>query len=442
MNVLLINPSWGSLVGSDNRFNRPWPPLSLLNCAALLEKAGHQVRLIDLRATAWAGEAVKKIASQSDLILLTSSPLDRWQCPNLNLEPFLSLTERLPKQKLVICGVHSTVYPERLLTSTGASYVIRGEPESAVKEFSEKGRWEEVRGVSYSRNGKTSHNPPSSPVALEDLPLPAYHLLDPKHYYYELLGRRMALLETSRGCPFACPFCLKVIYGKGVRVKPVSQVIEELKSVLKKYEFRCVYFMDMEFSFDSKRTGELCQAIVEENLKFAWACQTRFDDLDEDLLARMSQAGCRLIHFGVETGKQTTQKEMRKEIDVERAQKIIKRAHKLGVATACFYMFGFAGETQEDRGETLALAISLNSTYASFHILSPYPTTPIFDAHCRSEDFFPEYLPETPVAELNRWTKHALSRFYLRPRHITQNLYHSLKQGNLLRKIRLFKEFL
>jgi len=405
MNVLLINSSWGSLVGSDNRFNRPWPPLSLLNCAALLEKAGHQVRLIDLRATAWAGEAVKKIASQSDLILLTSSPLDRWQCPNLNLESFFSLTERLPKQKLVICGVHSTVYPERLLTSTGASYV-------------------------------------TSPVALEDLPLPAYHLLDPKHYYYELLGRRMALLETSRGCPFACPFCLKVIYGKGVRVKPVSQVIEELKSVLKKYEFRCVYFMDMEFSFDSKRTGELCQAIVEENLKFAWACQTRFDDLDEDLLARMSQAGCRLIHFGVETGKQTTQKEMRKEIDVERAQKIIKRAHKLGVATACFYMFGFPGETQEDRGETLALAISLNSTYASFHILSPYPTTPIFDAHCRSEDFFPEYLPETPVAELNRWTKHALSRFYLRPRHITQNLYHSLKQGNLLRKIRLFKEFL
>ncbi len=442
MNVLLINPSWGNLVGNDQRFNRPWPPLSLLNCASILEKDGHRVSLIDLRANTWTEEALEEQSSRSDLILLTSSPLDRWQCPNLDLEPFFSLTERLPKKKLVVCGVHGTVYPEKLLASTGAGYLIRGEPESAVLEFCQKNRWEEVSGVSFSRNGNVHHNPPFSPINLEDLPLPAYHLLDPKHYHYELLGSRMALLETSRGCPFACPFCLKLMYGRGVRVKPISRVIQELQLVLEKHNFRCVYFIDMEFSFDRKRTEELCHEILREGFKLTWACQTRFDDVDENLLGRMSRAGCRLIHFGVETGKSATQNEMKKDINVERAQIIINRAHKLGVATACFYMFGFPGETQEDREETLELALSLNSTYASFHTLSPYPTTPIFDAHYRSEDFFPEHLPETPVEELDRWTKHALSRFYFRPRHMTQNLYHSLKQGNLLRKIRLFKEFL
>lgn len=442
MNVLLINPSWGNLVGKDQRFNRPWPPLSLLNCAAILEEAGHQVNLMDLRVAAWNEDRLKQKGSWSDLILITSSPLDRWQCPNLDLEPFFSLTERLPGKKLVICGVHGTVYPEKLLTSTGAAYVIRGEPESALQEFCQKNRWDDVSGVSFSENGNVRHNPSSPPVNLEDLPLPAYHLVDPKRYRYELLGGRMALLETSRGCPFACPFCLKVMYEKGVRVKSVSRVVGELKSVLEKHEFRCVYFIDMEFSYDRKRTGELCQGILENGLEFSWACQTRFDDVDEDLLDRMSQSGCRLIHFGVETGRAATQKEMKKEIDVKKAKKIISRAHKLGVATACFYMFGFPGETQEDREETLELAVSLNSTYASFHTLSPYPTTPIFEAHCQSEDFFPEHLPDAPAAELDRWTKHALSRFYLRPRHITQNLHHALKQGNLLRKIKLFKEFL
>lgn len=442
MNVLLINPSWGNLVGSDRRFNRPWPPLSLLNCAAILEKAEHRVSLIDLRANKMKDEALQEKASQSDLILTTSSPLDRWQCPNLDLEPFISLTNMLPGEKLIICGVHSTIYPEKLQTSTGARFVIGGEPESALQEFVEKNRWEEVRGVSYSQNGEAQHNPSPSPLNLEELPLPAYHLVDPKHYYYELLGRRMALLETSRGCPFACPFCLKVMYGKGVRIKPISRIMDELELVIRKHQFRCAYFIDMEFFFDTKRTGELCQEILKAGLKFSWACQTRLDDVDEALLVSMSRAGCRLIHFGVETGKPTTQEGMKKEINVEKAKKIIKRSRKLGVATACFYMFGFPGETQKDREETLDLAVSLNSTYASFHTLSPYPTTPIFDAHCQKEDFFPEHLPGISVSELSHWTKHALSRYYLRPKHFTQSLYHSLRQGNLLRKIRLFREFL
>lgn len=442
MRFLLINPSWERLVGSDRRFNRPWPPLSLLNCTAILERAGYEVSVIDARSKNISKEVLQKRASQADFILITSSPLDRWQCPNLDLEPFFSFTSGIPKEKLIICGVHGTIYPERILYLTKANFIIKGEPEAPILDFIEKKKWEDTLGVSYLKNGKAEHNPQCPPINLNDLPLPAYNLIDPNNYYYEVLGERMALLEASRGCPYQRPFCLKIMYGKGVRIKPIYQVIDEIKLVIKKYRFRCIYFIDIEFAFDKQRIIELCQSLLKTNLSFTWACQTRLDNIDEELLSIMYHAGCRLLHFGIETGKYSTQKKIKKEIEIERAKHIIDKAHKIGIAAVCFYIFGFPKETRKDREKTLNLALSLNSAYASFHLLAPYPATAIFKRYLEDGEFFPKYLPDIRVSEINRWIKYALCRFYLRPKHIAKTLRHFIIQGNIIKKIRLFKEFL
>lgn len=442
MRFLLINPNWKRLVGSDRRFNRPWPPLSLLNCAAILEGAGYEVSIIDARAKKISKEVLQKRASQADFILITSSPLDRWQCPNLDLGPFFSFIKDFPKERLIVCGVHGTIYPERMLNLTKAKAIIRGEPEAALLDFSKQKKWEDTLGISYLKNGKVKHNPQCPPLNLNKSPLPAYGLISPNNYYYEVLGERMALLEGSRGCPYQCPFCLKIMYGKGVRVKPIYQMLDEIELVIKKYGFHCIYFIDLEFVFDKQRVIELCNNLLKINLSFPWACQTRLDSIDEDLLKIMYRAGCRLIHFGIETGKYSTQKNIKKEIDIQRAKRIIDKAHKLGIATVCFYIFGFPNETHSDREKTLNLALSLNSTYASFHLLTPYPTTAIFKRYLEDKEFFPKYLPDIPISEIKRFIKYALCRFYLRPKHITKIFPYFIMQGGIFKKIRLFKEFL
>ena len=442
MRFLLINPRWEGLIGHDRRFNRPWPPLSLLNCAAILKGAGHEVNLLDGRAKRMNEKELGEESNRSDYILLTSSPIDRWQCPNLDLRPFFSFSRHFPREKLVICGVHGTIYPEKILHLTQADFLVRGEPEASVGDFVAKGSWEDTLGVSYLRKGKIEHNPQCPPLNLDSLPLPAYDLIDPRDYHYEILGGRTALLEGGRGCPYRCPFCLKIMYGPEVRMKPIPRVIEEIEYVIKENGFRTVYFIDLEFAFDRKRVLNLCYDILKKNLNFFWACQTRVDSVDEELLCLMSQAGCRLIHLGIETGQQTTQKWIKKEIDLEQAKQIIHQAYRVGIATACFYLVGFPHENPQDRKETFKLAKSLNSTYASFHELAPYPATTVFDLAFDPGEFFPARLPDSASREIQSWIKRALLRYYLRPRHWIKGFRHFLFQGLLLKKFRLFKEFI
>lgn len=442
MRILLVNPSWKSLVARDRRFNRPWPPLDLLNCAAILREGGHEVRLIDERADPEAAVQIQSHAAWAGAILLTSSPLDRWQCPNLDLEPFLSLVNQLPKEKLIICGAHGTVDAEKMLTLTKAAAVIRGEPEAAVFDFLKRGRWEKSQGISSIHDGIVKHSPLPQSLDLNALPRPAYDLVDPAQYYYEILGARMALLEGSRGCPHTCPFCFKVMYGQTFRPKAVGHMIEEVDLVVNSHGFRCVYFIDLEFAFQRDRVIELCQKLISRELTIPWACQTRLDSLDEGLLELMSRAGCRLIHIGIESGEESTQKSLNKAIDAPWARRIIRAAHRHHIATACFYLFGHLDETRAERKKTLDLALSLNSTYASFHELTPYPSTAVFDLAFAQGTFFPEHLPSPDPIEARQWAKRAFFRYYIRPGHMMRILRFIVRGGGLFKKLRLFRGYL
>ena len=286
------------------------------------------------------------------------------------------------------------------------------------------------------------NNPRCPPLNLENLPFPAYDLINPNDYSYEVLGERMALLEGSRGCPYDCPFCLKVMYGQGVRVKPIPQLIDEIERVIREYRFRNIYFFDLEFAFNKQRVMEFCQKLIKKDLKLFWACQARPENVNEEMLSLMSRAGCRLIHYGIETGEPSVQATIKKKIDIQETKFLIKKAHKLGVATACFYIVGFPDETQKEREKTLNLALYLDSTYATFHLLAPYPSASVYKKYFEEEMFFPECLPDVSVSEINRWIRHAFFRFYLRPKHIVKTLRFFFQHGSVFKKNRLFKEFI
>lgn len=160
LKVLLVNPSWDGLVSrKGQRFNRAWPPLDLLNCAAILEQDGLSASLIDARAIPTPLNAIREAAAQADLVFVTSSPIDRWQCPNLDLDPFLAVTNLVDHEKLHVMGAHGTVAPGELLTMTRARAVIRGEPELAVRALCEGKDLSEVPGATYLREGAILNNP-------------------------------------------------------------------------------------------------------------------------------------------------------------------------------------------------------------------------------------------------------------------------------------------
>lgn len=416
MRVLLINPSWDRYVShKGRRINRAWPPLDLLNCAALLEQIGVRVEILDARCRWVDPEEIARRALGFDKVFVTSSPLDRWQCPNLELDLFWERMKPLRHSQLHILGVHGTHYPDVMLQKTAAQVVVRGEPEWTVRDLCSGKPLSEIAGITY-RDGAVIRATPDRP--LEDLkqwPSPAYHLLDLNDYQYELVGERFVLLETTRGCPFPCTFCMRDMYGgRAYRQKTPEHVERDVAMAVEQNGAESGYFIDLEFSLNKKYSMEVCRRIEKFSSKWTWCCQTRADSVDPELLGAMKRAGCSLIHFGVETGSDRVLQAIDKKISFEQIQRGVAEAKAAGIQVACFFMLGFPGETDAEREQTLDFAERLNPTYASFHTVSPYPGTPLHKAK-PWDHLYPESVAEgDEQRKLRRWEREAYRRYYLR----------------------------
>jgi radical SAM superfamily enzyme YgiQ (UPF0313 family) len=199
-----------------------------------------------------------------------------------------------------VLGSHGTVKPAEMLELTGATAIVRGEPENTVAEIVRAGGVKDVLGITLHENATITHRPDQKPVKMDSLPLPAFHLLPMHRYSYEVLGDRFSLFEMSRGCASDCTFCLLKTYGVGVRKKSVETLAREVEYGVKKFGIRNAYFIDLEFTVLRKQVVEFCQHLIRANYNLNWCCQTRLDLVDPELLQLMKRAGCRLIHTGVE----------------------------------------------------------------------------------------------------------------------------------------------
>ena len=415
MKVLLINPDWGRTGAVARRYARSWPPLDLLNAAALLRQNGHEPELIDARAVRTARTEIRDRAGAADLILFQSTPLDRWQCPHLQWKSLKNMVEDLPRDRLILAGAHGTLAPELMLETTGASAVLRGEPELSLAGLVEAGGDPVgLPGFSYFTRQTIVHEPDRPPLDPNSLPLPAHDLIRPENYFYELLGPDLALLETSRGCPYACHFCLKAMYGPGVRAKTPDRTILEVEAATR-WGAGCIYFMDLEFTWNRSRTLEICRKLIASRLGVRWSCQTRVDTVDLELLSAMKEAGCRLIHFGLETGNPELNLRSGKKITLEQAESALNWCRRLDIKTACFFLMGLPGESPGDRRRTIGLAGRLNPDFASFHPAAPYPGTRLGELST-SPHPFPTCLDhEHDPGELVREIRKAYALFYLHP---------------------------
>lgn len=437
--VLLINPAWGGIVSRrGSRYNRRWPPLDLLNLAALLRAQGATVKLIDARTVSTSPNGLSAAAAKAGMVLITSSPLDRWQCPNLELDEFQTLVRRLAHPRLVISGVQGTLLPQEMLQQTGAWTLIQGEPEQTAARLAAGEDRERVPGAAWLEDGQIRTGPGPQLVDLAALPLPAFDLASPRLYQYEVLDGNFALLETSRGCPFACRFCLKTMYGPGVRYKTLDQVLAEIEAV-KELGAKNLYFMDLEFTANRRRVLELCSALAGMQHGLKWCCQTRVDTVDEEVLAALKAAGCVLIHYGVESGSTSILAYLDKKVTPAQVEGAVALTRKAGMMSACFFLFGFPGETATDRQATIDLARRLPANYCSFHLATPYPTTGLA-ADCPGIPPFSEFDSlHFERNELDSYVRAAYLAFYLNHRRLLT----LLKQpSRWLRGARLLAGFL
>lgn len=439
MRFLLVNAPHAEDGEAVKRFSRPWAPLDLLNCAALLRRDGHDVQLIDYRAAAVPDAAGEAAVSAADRIVVTTTPLDRWQCPTLNTDVTFRFIRRFPREKTWVAGSHGTMRPDWVLERTGVAGLIVGEPEAAITRLANHDSAAGGPGLAVRRNGAVETQRPA-PLDLTTLPVPAFDLLEMSRYHYELMGDRFLIFEMSRGCPFGCTFCSREMYGRPVRRKAVGQLVDEIDHALGTTRFRHAYFIDLEFTFHRDPVVALCEEILSRGWTFRWTCQTRFDQIDEDLLRLMKRAGCRLIHFGVETGAERHVKALRKGLKLDQIRDQHALVRRCGIETAMFFLIGHPGETADEQLQTIAFACELNPDYASFNIASPYPGTKFHELAGSFEEPFPAFDHHSHQLDaLDAMRRTALRRFYLRPAYVMSRL-HPERLGSALRGARLLRK--
>jgi radical SAM superfamily enzyme YgiQ (UPF0313 family) len=401
--------------------------LDLLNAAALLRQNGHRATLLDGRARRVSRLEMIQAAHRADLVLLQTSALDRWQCPDLDLKALEPMTRGLPRDRLVVAGAHGTMWPRYVLERTGAGALILGEPEETLAELAERGGDSKgVAGTARLDRGNLVVEPARPPLQLDAGPPPAYDRLDWSGYRDGLMGPSMGVLETSRGCPFRCGFCLKTMYGPGYRTKSVDRVYREA-ALVKASGGRSVYFIDLEFTLDRRRTLDLCRAL--EPLALPWCCQTRVDQVDPEMLAAMAKAGCRLVHFGIESGAPEVLARTGKGITLAQARSAILRSRRSGIRTAAFFLFGLPGETETDRRRTIRAALDLDPDWASFHVAAPYPGTLLGRERGAASGTEPEEGNSAPPALVVRAVRRGWLRFYLRFTPLARALFSSGPAG-------------
>lgn len=433
MRILLVNPGWDGLVShTGKRYNKAWPPLDLLYIAALLENKGITVILIDGRARPETLHSLAEEARKADKVFLTTSPMDRWECPNLDLDSLKVWTDRVPPEKLHLLGAHGTMSPQVVRDLIPCYVIVRGEPEMTVLNLCQTEDLSSVLGIDYlSPKGwvRTADRPATD---LTQLPTPAYHHLDLLNYHFEVMGGSFVTFEATRGCPYQCSFCSLAMQGRRYRRKPVGQVIRDIEEAVRQLNAKNAFFQDLEFTVDRNYTIELCKALAEKRLPLRWSCQTRLDTIDEEMLKAMKAAGCTLILFGIESGSQRILELTNKHLTLDQIRKGIELTKRVGIEQLGMFMVGFPDETDEEAKLTLELAKELNPTYASFHVATPYPTTKLYEGLSAGDPTLrwgesggrltENFGGPTELPRLRALEARAYREFYLRPGYLLSRL--------------------
>ncbi len=400
MRALLINPP-------TPLCERPNPPLGLGFVAAALEEADVEVRLVDLVTHRCDGERLAAVLAEyrPDIVGTTAVTM----VFNAAIQTLRSVKAIAPEILTVMGGPHVTFAAKETLDAVPElDLIVMGEGEKTIVEVAREMRngrdWSGIRGLAYrSDDGQVSVTPPQDPLDVNLLPLPARHLMP--------LGRYRALkmpisITTSRGCPFPCIFCsARDMAGAKIRYRDAERVVDELED-LARMGFHQVNVADDLFTAKKKHCLAICDVIIERGLKVIWSCYSRVDTINPDMLARMREAGCATMAFGIESANEEILKTVRKGITIPKTLAAIEMCVNAGIDPHCSFILGLPGETQDTLAETLAFCKRIQSMGASygFHLLAPFPGTAVrkqmesFDLKILTDDWS-EYHANRAIVE-------------------------------------------
>jgi anaerobic magnesium-protoporphyrin IX monomethyl ester cyclase len=253
-----------------------------------------------------------------------------------------------------------------------------------------------------------------------------------------MVNKPYVLVETSRGCPYSCDFCVAPVHqGHKFRERSAKALVDEIERFHRDLGIDFFYLWGDTVTLNVKAFTAFCDELIARNLPIQWFGNARADNLtDPAFVHRLKRAGCWMLALGIETESEDIRKDMVKRLERQKIQAAFQNMRQAGIKSFAFFIFGYPGETAQTLDATTQYAIQLDPDFANFYPAVPYPGTALYDKCLRDGWLKPgeadwskmEYsyyllqgngLDERVVMDaINR----AKRRFFLRPSYIGRHL--------------------
>ena len=411
-------------------------PLGIMYLASFLrERSACRVGLFDMqlgaRTTAPAVAAAR--AFGPDLIGIGGMTPDARVMDSLARD----FKAAFPTVPIVAGGVHATNASAEVMKNDSIDFLIAGEGEigcaALVEHLEGKRREEQVPGLFYRRDGNLISNEPAPFVDdLDSLPRPAYDLIDLDAYFriprcgVIYSNYRYAAVVSSRGCPYRCAYCHKIL-GSKWRPRSAESAVDEMEWLARDYWIGDFVIMDDLFNLDPDRINRMARLILDRRLKvkLSFPIWLRGDIMTEESVRLLARAGMFRCMYAVETASDRLQKMIHKNNDLEKIKRIIEYTRAQGVMVHGSFMLGFPTETEAEARATVEWALRSRLHTAAFYRVIPFQGTDL----CRMANEYGVKIPENPEGfefhranvvnvsampdlTINRLKREAYRRFY------------------------------
>ena len=428
MKILLINPPQTFFPGSQSVV--AGLPLGIMCIAATLENNGYEVEILDTHIADFKPQKIGDVKYYGMPWEKIKEEIKQRKPDIVGItNPFTAQVDNTIKASeivkdidteilTIVGGPHVSVRaPQFLKDAKNVDIAVVGEGEytmlDIMKYYKEETDISKIQGIVYRKGDAIALNPKRRFIKnLDELPFPAYHLVDMEKYlnpkrirYRSAKYLREISMITSRGCPYNCIFCsIHLHMGKTWRAHSKEYVIKHIEHVVNNYGVEHVHFEDDNLTLNMKRFEGILDGTIEKGIKFSWDTPNgiRSDKLTIDMLKKMKKTGCTNLTIGVESGDQfILDNVIDKHLRLEDVIKMAKMCKELNIPLAAFFVIGFPGEKKENMKRTIEFALMLKKEYnvnMGLLIATPLYGTRLYDI-CKEKGYLTRELTPRALSE-------------------------------------------
>lgn len=374
------------------RERRPYPPLGTIQAAAVVRETGRTVALHDVMHAASIDAYLAALDEHRPKVVVVYDDgfnyLTKMCLTNMRAEAFAMVAAARSRGiRTVMSSSDANDHTEDYLRA-GAEVVLLGEAEATlldVLDALDAGMpLHHIAGTATLVDGNV-HRAAKRPVmtSLDDLPLPAWDLIDIAPYramWKESTGALSLNVATTRGCPFKCNWCAKPIYGNRYTSRSPEHVADELELLVRLFDPKHIWFCDDIFGLKPGWVQRFADIVEARGLRLPFTIQSRADLLvKDDTAAALARAGCAKVWLGAESGSQRILDAMDKGITIDQIHRAVELLRANHITPALFLQFGYLGETREDIDATIDMVRTILPDDIGVSVSYPLPGTGFYE---------------------------------------------------------------